>query len=578
MIAWVVVLLVLCGGPVQAATYYVATTGNDATGNGSAANPWANPQKCIGTVGPGDVCTIADGTYADTNGDGIVLYITNSTGAIDGAVGNPVTIKSTNQYGAKLRMSSASSVNAYGVRACRPDYVIEGFDITDDNLPTTQGASAGSTGVSLCESGGSARVVVRKNRIHHIARNVCSNSVIGNAGVGGRPGTGVIVEDNEIYAIGRKRNGEDGCSTTLYQNDHGIYVWNVNNFTVQRNQLDDNGRGYAIQVYASGQSSTGVYIYNNTIVQPTLSGSAPTACMLLSYTNTDVQIKNNIFSNCPSGYALTWFAPATQTNVVLSSNVSDSADADLNNPSLKPSSGVSASGNIVGSATINFTNPGARLYTLATGSSAIDACANVGLSYRGAAPDCGAFESGGLTVVAGRFYMAKSFASTLFPMGSVSTNISAPPGAALAVAMQVRCEDPANCSNNNHALYYSCPACDSGGIEQMVPTVDSGDFLEMWGSASGVGLLTGAHGANLIGGETHISGDTSRASATVASYNLTDNSSTVMRWIVVLQPEASNGLQYCFKVKEQTGVSLSAHVPAGGLCVVVGAASANAGP
>jgi hypothetical protein len=54
----------LClGGNAYAATYYVATNGND-TFNGSSANPWATLQHAVETIAPGDTILVRSGTYA----------------------------------------------------------------------------------------------------------------------------------------------------------------------------------------------------------------------------------------------------------------------------------------------------------------------------------------------------------------------------------------------------------------------------------------------------------------------------------------------------------------------------------
>jgi parallel beta-helix repeat protein len=61
--ACVCALLVLCTGPGLAATYHVASTGND--GNpGSAAQPWATLQHAADSIAAGDTVYVHAGTYA----------------------------------------------------------------------------------------------------------------------------------------------------------------------------------------------------------------------------------------------------------------------------------------------------------------------------------------------------------------------------------------------------------------------------------------------------------------------------------------------------------------------------------
>ena len=45
------------------ATYYIATTGNDTTGNGSSGNPWATISKAHTSASSGDTIICKDGTY-----------------------------------------------------------------------------------------------------------------------------------------------------------------------------------------------------------------------------------------------------------------------------------------------------------------------------------------------------------------------------------------------------------------------------------------------------------------------------------------------------------------------------------
>lgn len=48
-----------------AATYYVATTGSDVTGDGSSGTPWQTIQYAVTTVASGDIIMVAAGTYTE---------------------------------------------------------------------------------------------------------------------------------------------------------------------------------------------------------------------------------------------------------------------------------------------------------------------------------------------------------------------------------------------------------------------------------------------------------------------------------------------------------------------------------
>lgn len=56
------------------ATYYVRTTGNDSTGDGSSGNPWLTVHKALSTAGlgssAGDIVDIGAGTFAEDSGSG----------------------------------------------------------------------------------------------------------------------------------------------------------------------------------------------------------------------------------------------------------------------------------------------------------------------------------------------------------------------------------------------------------------------------------------------------------------------------------------------------------------------------
>ena len=63
---FIVVLLV--GMSVNAAKLYVATTGDDATGDGTSGNPYASVEKAATLVSDGDTIMVAEGVYTSTLG------------------------------------------------------------------------------------------------------------------------------------------------------------------------------------------------------------------------------------------------------------------------------------------------------------------------------------------------------------------------------------------------------------------------------------------------------------------------------------------------------------------------------
>lgn len=62
------------------ATYYIATTGNDSTGNGSSGTPWATFAKFLASSASGDTCVARAGTYTWTTATLTNRNLQNYTG------------------------------------------------------------------------------------------------------------------------------------------------------------------------------------------------------------------------------------------------------------------------------------------------------------------------------------------------------------------------------------------------------------------------------------------------------------------------------------------------------------------
>lgn len=361
----------------QGATYYVATTGNDSN-PGTSASPWRHPQKCTHSpIRAGDTCIVRSGTYTDTDGNGVVVWVYDRSSTPSGTASQPITIKSEKPLGAAI--VAPSNRNGYGFVVQKPYYVIEGFDISGAN---NNSSSAGGVGVNIRAPGNGT--VVRSNSIHHIGRKSCTNSTNGFAGIIIKGVSGTLAERNRIYSIGRLRNGESGCSTDKYQHDHGIYISGASNVTVRRNVIYDSNRGYPIHVY--GGTTSSLNIYHNT-----LSGRSPTgrpkAHILLGSTISTANIKNNISND--AAYGLIGSSSVSASGVTISYNMSNT----VTNAMSVSSSGIKFMNNFDRISNLGFVSKSTNDFRLTSGSPAINRGTTSGVPLvPDGAPDTSAYE------------------------------------------------------------------------------------------------------------------------------------------------------------------------------------------
>lgn len=361
----------------QGATYYVATTGKDSN-PGTSASPWRNPQRCtLSPIKAGDTCIVRAGTYTDTDGNGVVVWVYDRTTTPSGTASQPITIKSEKPLGAAI--VAPSNRNGYGFVVQKPYYVIEGFDISGAN---NNSSSAGGVGINVLPPGNGT--VIRSNSIHHIGRKSCTNSTNGFAGIIIKRVSGTLAERNRIYSIGRLRNGESGCSTDKYQHDHGIYISGASNVTVRRNVIYDSNRGFPIHVY--GGTTTSLNVYHNT-----LSGRSPTGRpktqILLGSTISTANIKNNVSNDAVSG--LIGSSSVSASGVTISYNMSNT----VTNAMSVSSSGIKFINNFDRISNLGFVSKSTNDFRLASGSPAINRGTTSGVPpVPDGAPDTSAYE------------------------------------------------------------------------------------------------------------------------------------------------------------------------------------------
>lgn len=381
----------------QAATYYVSVnTGNDSN-NGSEAAPYKTLKRGTQSpTAPGDTIIVKAGTYTAANqgegGGGPVLYLSTNRSSVAGTSAAPITLKSEVPLGAVIKVPNTPGTGGSGIYITQPWWIIEGFDI--NSIGVTQNTlNNGSSGITVVAS----NVTLRRNRIHDIAKDMCSDTAYGQAGVLiGNGSVNTLVEYNIFSNIGRLRQGESGCAFDRYQHDHGIYNAGGDNTIVRRNVFYGVDRGYSYHDYANGTDHLNNLVEHNTFdtTNPdTRLNGTMIQCQLVSGS----VFRNNAFHRPPHGYANAWCAGTTAVNWLFTTNITNTQDEtgtiDMLHPVAMPTSGVTATGGLFNK-TLGFvsTTAGSEDYSLTSSSQAIDVGLATGQPTCGSGPDIGAFE------------------------------------------------------------------------------------------------------------------------------------------------------------------------------------------
>jgi hypothetical protein len=363
----------------------VSQTGNDSNAGKSVNSPFGTIQKCVDVVAAGDICTVADGTYTDTDGNGLVAYIRPPNQ--NGTSNSPITLKSTNRHGAKIIVSSIEGTGNFGILVNRSYWIIDGFDFSGGNGVTGTGKTS-IQGISVYATG----TVIRNNKLHNIADTTCTFAQHGFSGVFvGHGSSNTLIDNNILHTIGRLNSLDGtGCSYSVSSaGDHGIYAEApFTGLTIQRNVFYDIVRGWPIHVYNStGSTASNIKIHNNTFADKSKGGdSGPAGHVLLAIGMNDVSIMNNISYDAYIGMVQCF--SVIGTNIVVDHNLSDNGIKTHH----ECPEGVTFSNNLT-STVLGFTGASTRDYRLAAGSTAIDRGMPIsGMTYAGSGPDIGAYE------------------------------------------------------------------------------------------------------------------------------------------------------------------------------------------
>jgi hypothetical protein len=476
--------------PVTATTYYVDDTGgDDARSKAVASNPatpWAHPGRCFkagDAIAAGDTCSVNDGSYGPNTTYASLAYTINTSNGQNGSASQPITLKSTNPLGATIRIPNTvgGSTNA-GIYINKSWYIVDGFNIDGSSSTYSAALNTSLGGIYL---DGATNFEIRNNKIHDIARTMCSPAEQGHSGIyiennGGR------IHHNLIYTVGRLRLNESGCAIDKYQDDHGMYVHGSTNLTIDHNICYDANRGYCIQFYNAPQTNA-VVIFN------TFSGynasatrtNFPLGQIVVYSPMNGLIIRNNIFHDCTGAYNCIDARNATLQSggagVTIDDNLTNWTGAIL----YPTHPGFVTESNSTLNTSPGFVNSGSRNYSLASGSAAIDTGTVVaGYAYNGALPDRGAYES---------FLAASASIDTNVMDITLSMNLNAPilPAAGIT-GFTVACSGHASCPGSPTVSSASRKSGTDSVIRLTISgiTADTCDSAQTWTWSYTPGTLT----------------------------------------------------------------------------------------
>lgn len=272
MLRLILLLCLLSPSFVDAATYYVKTTGNDTTGDGSNGNPWLTVPKGLRSLSAGDTLNICAGTYS-----------------ITGVYGNSASDK----YGG----GAASWSGATTIKNCDGDtYTINHDGFNMDELVSTGGVSYV---IWTCDvvgrcihngSGGDQSGFRVNNAAHHVRiqrqqiQNFTQMGIIGGTG-----SCSSTVSPSNIEILDNILTG-NGDNTFL---EHAIYPSCSESWVVSGNTIKGN-QAYGIHFYASSTDWHRNATIKNNYIEGRKTGATGTAFCIVIATGSGHTVYNNI--------------------------------------------------------------------------------------------------------------------------------------------------------------------------------------------------------------------------------------------------------------------------------------------
>jgi hypothetical protein len=402
----------------DAANYYVATLGNDATGDGSIGNPWQTVPKGIRSLRAGDTLYIRGGTYT-----------------LNAVYGNSASDTYGCQSGCPTSWNTATKIMNYPGEKVTINHL--GFNM-DNNISTGgvayliwQGDSRANFIHQQNGSGGNQTGMRIYHSTHHIrlqtmtVRNFTSHGLGGGGPLGSCPSYIEII-DNEI-----RNNGDNSPDPGPYE--HGMYPscgdnWLISknhvvgnwafgihvnnsvpdatkNFTIERNIVEGTGIPTGTRYGIVITTGYGHVVRNNLIIGQGSQPAKLTGGIAIAYSSTSALVANNTIHDVPIGLQ----SKSTTGTVTFKNNLMSGISND--NINIDSASRTSAEKNLcttydpdggcsVITTTPGFLTPGSN-FRLSSQSLAIDVGATIstvaddrdGISRpQGGAYDIGAYE------------------------------------------------------------------------------------------------------------------------------------------------------------------------------------------
>ena len=263
-------LLSLSVSVAEAATYYVATTGDDSN-PGTLASPWRTIQKAANTAVAGDIVNVRAGTYAEH-----VALIHSGTSAA------PITFQAFT--GELPILDGAGLGTGYGFQAngtC--NLIIDGFEVRNYN---SGGGIGGNIYIHDCADNTSS-TKIRNNHSHHFTGVDNPTGIWFHGDRGTYEVYNNILHDNTGSAAPENNN----C-LVIFEDTIGTGIFNIN---VHNNECYNEASGLKFKHAAPAGATVSAIFEKNLIHDLNGGGSDSSGCVSTEQPGTI--IRNNICYN-----------------------------------------------------------------------------------------------------------------------------------------------------------------------------------------------------------------------------------------------------------------------------------------